>query len=66
MAERARVRPRLFERTVTDAGRPVGRSYCWQAAQKDLDARRAVIVIVSVKREREIQASTTTRHEHEF
>src|SRR5438094_9987946 len=37
-----------------------------QAVQKALDARRAWIVAVSVKRDLEIQTSTNTNHEHEI
>ena len=33
--------------------------------KKNSEARRASIVIVSVKRDREIQTSTNTNHEHE-
>jgi hypothetical protein len=34
--------------------------------KKISEARRAFIVIVSVKRDREIRTSTTANHEHEF
>ena len=34
--------------------------------KKTSEARRASIVIVSVKRDRAIRTSTTTNHEHEF
>jgi hypothetical protein len=44
---------------------------CWSGGARRLlkklsEARRAFIVIVSVKGDREIRKRTTTNHEHEF
>jgi hypothetical protein len=55
-----------FHARINNRGWQIAQNFDRRLLKKDSEARRAFIVILSVKRDREIGMSTTTTHEHEF